>query len=264
MIHNMLDQTTRSSTAELTLSATVTRASKTSDTWAGTAPPTLLDTPSAGRLVSLDDPNYPDTLRSIVAPPPHLHVLGELNRPGDDQAVAIVGSRNASEAGLRAAHNIAARLAERGHTIVSGLAAGIDTQAHRGALAVGGRTIAVMGTGVDRIYPESNRGLRDEIATTGAVISQFAAGHAASKTTFPARNVLIAGLSRASLLVELNERSGTRIEASVTIEQGKPVLLWAPLLARASWAQHFACHDLVSFVDNVDDIEAVLSSTDEP
>jgi DNA processing protein len=260
----MLAQTTRSSTAELTLSATVMHASQASDTWAGTAEPTLLDTPAENELVSLGDADYPHALRSIEAPPQHLYVLGRMNQPGDDQAVAIVGSRTASACGLRTAHTIAEALAERGHTVVSGLAAGIDSQAHRGALAANGRTIAVIGTGVDRTYPAENQTLSDDIAATGAVVSQFAIGHAATKTTFPARNVLIAGLSKASLLVELNERSGTRIEANITIEQGKPVLLWAPLLAKAKWAQRFADHHLVSFVDDVDDIAAVLSSTDGP
>ncbi len=262
MIHNMLDQTTRSSTAELTLSATVTRASQASDTWAGTAHPSLLDTKTESQLIAFDNERYPHALRSIESPPQHLYVLGRTNQPGDHQAIAIVGSRTASDRGLLTAHRIAEALAHRGHTIVSGLAAGIDTQAHRGALAAGGRTIAVIGTGIDRTYPASNQALRDKIAATGAVVSQFVAGHPASKTTFPARNVLIAGLSKASLLVELNERSGTRIEANIAIEQAKPVLLWAPLLAKAEWAQRFARHDLVSFVDNVDDIAAVLSSAD--
>jgi DNA processing protein len=258
----MLDQTTRSSIAELTLSARVTRASQENDTWASPAPPNLFDSPTGHQLVSLGDAKYPRALQSIEASPPHLYLLGRTNQPGDDQAIAIVGSRTATDQGLVTARRIAGALAERGHTIVSGLAAGIDTAAHRGTLDADGRTIAVIGTGIDCVYPASNRKLRDQIAATGAVVSQFAAGHAASKTTFPARNVLIAGLSKASLLVELNERSGTRIEANITIEQGKPVLLWAPLLAQAEWAQRFARLGLVSFVDNIDDIANVLSPAD--
>lgn len=253
----MLDEMARPDQTDTSLSAKVTRASLANDRWAS-APEAPAHTADC-RVVSIDQPDYPEALRAIESPPRYLNVLGQLNEPSDSRALAIVGSRTASSRGLGDAYRLAGEIAARGHTIVSGLAAGIDTQAHRGTIAAGGRTIAVVGTGVDVVYPAANRQLRNEIAAGGAVVSQFAMGHQPSKTTFPARNVLIAGLSQASLLIELSERSGTRIEATVTLEQGKHVLLWAPTLAAERWAQEFAEHPLVSFVSDADEIAAVVS-----
>lgn len=244
----------------MTLTETVTSASRAKDRWAGgrseyPAQPSTVDC----RLVALGDADYPKALRAADAPPSHLYVIGPLNQPGDERAVAIVGSRAPSHEGVRAATSLAGDLAGRGHTIVSGLAAGIDAAAHQGALDANGRTIAVMGTGIDRTHPLSNTSLRNQIAKRGTIVSQFATGHPPSKTTFPARNVLIAGLSRVSVLIELSERSGTRIEATVALEQCKPVLLWAPLLAHLKWAQEFASHPLVEFASSADDIEIAVA-----
>lgn len=244
-----------------TLSATITYASLSNDRWAASDAP-MLDQPTQEdvRLVSLNDADYPGRLRSIEFAPRHLYVIGDLVETAH-APLAIVGSRTPSDQGIETAFDLAATLARRGHTIVSGLASGIDAAAHRGALSAQGHTVAVVGTGVDQIYPVENRGLRDEIALRGTIISQFPLGHGPSKTTFPARNAVIAGLSAASLLIESTARSGTRIEANVTLEQAKPVLLWAPLLAHTAWAQRFATHPLVSFVESVDDITEVLDSS---
>lgn len=237
------------------LSATITHASMSNDEWAASDSPALNPSPTANhvRLIALDDVDYPTRLRSIEFPPQHLYVIGDFIET-KRAPIAIVGSRTSSDQGIVTAFDVAAALAKRGHSIVSGLANGIDAAAHRGALSVRGHTIAVVGTGADRIYPPENRELRDEIARHGTIVSQFPLGHGPSKTTFPARNAVIAGLSAASLLIELSEQSGTRIEAELTLEQDKPVLLWAPLLAHESWAHEFAAHSLVRFVESVDEI----------
>lgn len=243
-----------------TLAAKVTAASRAADRWA--QPVTRPGRPVSGaELLSITDPRFPRMLRLIEDPPKLLYVRGSLGHADDDAALAIVGSRNATTEGIRVAEAVARHVASLGHTIVSGLAAGIDAAAHRGALAGNGRTIAVIGTGVDRIYPAANAGLRDRIAERGAVISQFEVGQPASKTTFPARNVLIAGLTRVSLLVELAERSGTRIEATIAQEQGKPVLLWEPLLGHLPWARSYAAESLVHFVDSADAVAQALEAT---
>ena len=243
------------------LSATITQASLSNDVWASADSPETTLPMTVGheriRFISLHDDDYPARLRSIDFPPRHLYVIGNLAESARSP-IAIVGSRTPSNEGVADAFGAAAELARRGHSIVSGLASGIDAAAHRGALSVRGHTIAVVGTGADRVYPAENRGLRDEIVRHGAIVSQFPLGHTPSKTTFPARNAVIAGLSAASLLIELNDRSGTRIQAELTLEQGKPVLLWAPILKRALWARRFASHRLVRFVESVDDVVAVL------
>lgn len=236
-----------------TLSSLVARASLEHDSWIAEGEFFPAALPSGVRAVNFDDPEYPSLLRDIEFPPRVLHVAGNLKLDGP-LPIAIVGSRQPSAAGASAARELAAHLAGRGHPIVSGLAAGVDTAAHEGALAADGHTIAVVGTGIDQISPASNAGLRDCIASSGAVISQFPLGHTGSKTTFPARNALIAGLAAVSVLVELEERSGTRIEANISIEQNKPVLLWKPILGEARWAHEFALHPLVSFVSHANAI----------
>lgn len=247
--------------ASTTLSATITQASLSNDEWAAAdlenLDPQSAMSPGKARTVSLADPEYPDRLRSIEFPPPNLYVIGELTETRR-APLAIVGSRKPSKQGVTAAFEIAAALSRKGHSIVSGLASGIDSAAHRGALSADGHTIAVVGTGADRVYPPENSELRDQIARNGTIISQFPLGHGPTKTTFPARNAVIAGLSATSLLIELSERSGTRIEADLTLEQTKPVLLWAPLLADKPWAQKFAQHTLVHFVHSVDEITEIL------
>ena len=241
----------------VTLAARVTSASRAADRWAGPGPREAQDNPRV-TLVALDDPHFPHALRLIEDPPPYLFVRGSIGHRNDEAALAVVGSRNATAEGVRVAETVSAELASMGHTIVSGLAAGIDAAAHRGALAAQGRTIAVVGTGIDRVYPASNAELSSRIGDRGAVISQFDLGQPPSKTTFPARNVLIAGLTRASLIVEMAERSGTRIEATIAREQGKPVLLWEPLLGRESWARRYATENLVYFVGSTASIAEAL------
>ena len=240
-------------TETATLSSLVATESLQQDMWIGEGELLPVAVPAGVRVVHIKSPDYPHRLRDIEFPPRVLHVAGDLRLNGPPP-IAIVGTRKPSEIAIRAARDLAAQLAGRGHPIVSGLAAGVDTAAHEGALDVGGYTIAVVGTGIDQISPASNARLRDRIAGTGAVISQFPPGHTGSKTTFPARNALIAGLAAVSVLIELEELSGTRIEANLTIEQNKPVLLWEPILGEARWAHEFALHPLVSFISHPNDI----------
>ena len=174
------------------------------------------------RLVLLEDREYPATLRPIELPPPFLLVRGELLRE-DALAMAIVGSRRGTPYGLRMAGRLAADLGARGVTIVSGLARGVDTAAHRGALDAGGRTVAVLGSGVDVVYPPENRGLAAEVVKAGAVVSQFPMGTAPLPYHFPARNRIIAGLALGTVVVEAAERSGALITARLAGELGREV-----------------------------------------
>ena len=174
------------------------------------------------RLVLLPDPNYPALLRPIDLPPPFLLVRGDLLRE-DALGVAIVGSRRATPYGLRVAERLGADLAARGVTVVSGLARGVDTAAHRGALGAQGRTIAVLGSGVDVVYPAENGPLAREVADAGAVVSQFPMGTPPLPHHFPARNRLIAGLTLGTVVAEAAERSGALITARLAGELGREV-----------------------------------------
>lgn len=173
-------------------------------------------------LIGLDHPAYPARLAELPDAPPWLYVKGQpevLNRP----LLAIVGSRNASAQGLRDAQAFAAVLAEAGLTIVSGLAVGIDTAAHQGGLAGNGAGIAVVGTGLDRVYPAQNRDLAHRLANAGALVSEFPVGTAPKPGHFPRRNRLISGLSLGVLVVEAALESGSLITARLAGEQGREV-----------------------------------------
>jgi DNA processing protein len=174
------------------------------------------------RLVLLGDAEYPALLRPIDLPPPFLLVRGEILRE-DGLATAIVGSRRATPYGLRTAEQLGGELGTRGVTVVSGLARGVDTAAHRGALGAGGRTIAVLGSGVDVVYPPENRRLAADIVRAGAVVSQFPMGTAPLPLHFPARNRVIAGLTLGTVVVEAAERSGALITARCAGELGREV-----------------------------------------
>ncbi len=173
-------------------------------------------------VLTLKDPGYPKSLAAIANPPPILYMKGEL-LPEDQQAVAIVGSRKASPYGIRTAESIAQELSVHGFTIVSGLARGVDSAAHSGALAGGGRTLAVLGCGLDIQYPPENTQLYREIIRQGAVISEFPLGTPPLPEHFPHRNRIISGLSMGTLVVEATERSGSLITAQCALEQGREV-----------------------------------------
>jgi DNA processing protein len=169
------------------------------------------------------DARYPSRLGEVPDAPSVLHVRGTLV-DADALAVAIVGSRRATAYGLEVAETLAADLAARGVTIVSGLARGIDSAAHRGALRVGGRTVAVLGSGVDVIYPPENRRLAAEIVERGALVSQFAPGTPPLPQNFPTRNQVIAAMALAVVVVEAAEKSGSLITARLAAELGREVL----------------------------------------
>jgi len=173
-------------------------------------------------LVYRGQPDYPALLQEIADPPHALFVRGSLK--ASEKAIAIVGSRRETRYGRTQAYNIARELAVNGVTIVSGLARGIDTAAHEGALAAGGRTIAVLGNGIDLVYPPENNELAQRIAANGgAVISEFPIGAAPLAYHFPIRNRIISGLSNGLLLVEGHSRSGTMITVGCAAEQGREV-----------------------------------------
>ena len=174
------------------------------------------------RVLTWEDPGYPELLLQIHDPPPVLYVRGELTAE-DTWAVAVVGTRNASNYGREAAKVLASDLARAGVTIVSGLARGIDSEAHRAALDAGGRTIAVLGSGLDVIYPWEHRKLASEITEHGALVSEYALGVQPEAANFPPRNRIISGLSRGILVVEAGERSGALITADFAADQGRDV-----------------------------------------
>ncbi|MBX3244222.1 MAG: DNA-processing protein DprA [Acidobacteria bacterium] len=178
-----------------------------------------------GDILVLDDGSYPAYLREIADPPITLYVRGEWQACFDLPCVAVIGSRMCSTYGKNAAEMLARDLASRGICVVSGLARGIDTAAHRGAISGGGRTVAVIGTGLDSIYPKENEKLVDEIlASGGAVVTQFPLGTPPLKDNFPYRNRIISGLSLGVLIVEASERSGSLITARLAAEQGREVM----------------------------------------
>ena len=173
-------------------------------------------------VVTRHEANYPANLKQLENAPPLLYVRGELD-DADMWAIAIVGTRRASVYGREVTRSIAQELADAGVTIVSGLALGIDTIAHKAAVEAGTRTIAVLGSGVDQIYPAENRGLAIRIAANGAVISEYPLGTRPEAGNFPPRNRVISGLSKGVVIVEAPRRSGALITAKFAAEQGRDV-----------------------------------------
>ena len=173
-------------------------------------------------LVPFTAAGYPARLRMIADPPPLLYVKGEI-RHDDERAVAVVGSRSASDYGRRVAGDLCRGLAALGFTVVSGMARGIDGTAHETALRFGARTIAVLGSGVDRAYPPEHANLYQRISQSGAVISELPLGTRPMTFNFPARNRLISGLSLGVVVVEATEKSGSLITAALAAEQGREV-----------------------------------------
>src|SRR5437667_11836885 len=170
----------------------------------------------AGKIIALGDERYPDRRRTIHDPPAVLYCDG-LPGTGDRQAVAIVGSRRATPYGLRVTEALAGELSRLGITIVSGFARGIDAAAHRAALAAGGRTIAVLGCGLDVDYPPGHKSLHVEIAAGGAVLTEFAPGTAPRAAPFPRRHRIISGLALGVVVIEAAEDSGSLITARLAL-----------------------------------------------
>ena len=176
---------------------------------------------STARLVSYISCDYPKSLFEIPDPPPFLYVKGTVHSP--EVSIAIVGSRRATSYGLMTTGKLAEGLASHGVCVVSGMARGVDTAAHKGALQAGGRSIGVLGCGVDMVYPPENRALFEEMADKGCLVSEFPLGTLPLAENFPRRNRIISGLSRGVLVVEAAEKSGSLITAQYALEQGRDV-----------------------------------------
>jgi DNA processing protein len=211
-----------------------------------------------------NDPSYPIALTTIVDPPPVLWTRGRaaaLSGP----AVAIVGSRAASPYGLAVAEQLAGDLAASGLVIVSGLARGVDSAAHRGALAAGGVTVAVLGSGVDVIYPPEHAALGRAIDERGAVISELVPGTSPQQWFFPLRNRIISGLSRAVVVIEAGEKSGSLITARCALEQGRDVLaVPGNVLSGRNRGAHGLLRDGAKIVESADDILEELGMAPTP
>jgi DNA processing protein len=212
-------------------------------------------------LVTVLEDGYPATLRMIPNLPPFLFVRGDL-REEDARSVAVVGTRDASEAGVRRAQRMSRLLTTRGVTVVSGLARGIDTAAHRAALDSRGRTIAVLGTGITKCYPAENRSLADEIAVHGAVVSQFWPTRSPGRDTFPRRNVVTSGLSQGTVVIEASSTSGAKMQARLALEHGKKVFLVRSLVTEQSWAKTYVNKRGAIEIDDVDDVMRHVASPD--
>jgi DNA processing protein len=205
-------------------------------------------------IVPFTNPNYPARLRTIADPPPFLYVKGNI-LTDDDKAVAIVGSRSASEYGRRVARDLARGLASLGFTVVSGMARGIDASAHESALQAGGRTIAVLGSGVERAYPAEHETLYRRIGENGAVLSELPIGTRPLAFNFPARNRLISGLSLGVVVVEATEKSGSLITATLAVEQGREVFaVPGEVGSSRSRGAHRLIRQGAKLVESVDDI----------
>ena len=208
----------------------------------------------SNHLLTLADDDYPAQLLEIADPPPILYLKGNralLGRPG----LAVVGSRNATPSGLQNAEAFARNLSEAGFTIISGMALGIDAAAHRGGLAGKGSSIAVVGTGLDLVYPARNKALAHDLAQNGLIVSEFALGTPALANNFPRRNRIISGLSRGVLVVEAALASGSLITARQAVEQGREVFA-IPGSIHSPFSK--GCHQLIKqgakLVDEANDI----------
>ena len=208
------------------------------------------------RPITFLDPDYPANLRAAGDRPPLIFLAGALAQT-DQRAVAVIGSRSASQRGLSTAREVAEALVANGYTVVSGLAAGIDTAAHTGALERGGRTIAVIGTGLMRCYPPENRDLQEQIAREGAVVSRFWPEDPPTRPSFPLRNAVMAGISLANVIVEATDTSGVRIQARLALAQGRPVLLMASMLEHP-WARELATQSGVHVIASPHEVPRVV------
>ena len=207
---------------------------------------------------TLLEEDYPQQLLSIHQRPPFVTWRGKLDAR-DAQGVAVVGTRGASPVGIANASELASGLAERGVTVVSGLAKGIDTAAHLGALRAGGRTVAVIGTGLRVSYPRENAELQRRIAEEGLVLSQFLPDAPPTRTSFPMRNAIMSGYAAATVVIEAPAQSGARMQARLALQHGRRVFLMRSLLQH-EWARDYATRPGTTVVDSVDDVVRDLSA----
>jgi DNA processing protein len=235
------------------ITAEVVEAGSALEVWHRLVPPTLVSPPgeldpidAAARdietwadqghtMLTVLDGAYPARLRGVHQAPPVLFARGSVLP--QDRAVSVVGSRKASERGLGIAANVAGELVARDVTVVAGLALGIDTAAHRAALEAGGRTVAIIGTGINKVYPAANHELHEQIASRGLLLSQFWPDAPAHKHTFLMRNATMSGYGLATVVVEAGEHSGARAQARMAVEHGRPVILTDLVVNKNLWAR---------------------------
>ncbi len=214
------------------------------------------------QVLALSDPAYPANLRVVENRPPLLFVAGSLAQ-SDRRAVAVIGTRQPTETGRALARAIAEALALARFTVVSGLAAGIDAEAHRATLrlqaepALAARTLAVLGTGLGQVYPPENADLQEQIAKQGALVSQFWPDAPPTRNSFPARNAVMSGMTLGSVVVEASEHSGTRIQARHALAQGRVVVLMPPTMS-CQWAQELAGQPGVVTAQDASDVVDVF------
>lgn len=254
--------------------------------WTGFEPPELLEAVSSARvtegdlerfetqivdleregvsLVTVLDDEYPTNLRLVYNRPPFLFVRGEL-RPDDERAIAIVGTRQASLEGREQSTRLARELVSHGVAVLSGLALGIDTAAHEATLDAGGRTVAVMGTGIRRVYPSQNREVAARIVESGgALVSQFWPDAPPTRWSFPMRNVVMSGMAVGTVVVEASRTSGAKMQARLALEHGKRLFLIESLVLHEQWARDYAQRPGATVVQSVDDVLAALETELQP
>ncbi|HUN54830.1 MAG TPA: DNA-processing protein DprA [Smithella sp.] len=214
-------------------------------------------------IITCLDELYPRKLQNIYGRPPYIYVRGSLNN--DDIHIAIVGSRQASTYGRYTTERISRELALKGITVVSGMARGIDSAAHRGAIAARGKTIAILGSGLDVIYPPENKKLYEDIIQNGAVISEFPLGTPPRSSNFPARNRIISGMSYGVVIVEAGEKSGSLITARLALEQGREVFaVPGSIDAAGSRGTNKLIKQGAKLIENIDDIlEEIMPQIEE-
>ncbi len=206
------------------------------------------------QVITLYDAAYPPHLKQIDTPPLVLYVKGELV-PEDALSISFVGSRNAKDYGRKVSYRLSYQIAQRGLTVVSGFAKGIDTAAHRGAFEAGGRTIAVMGNGLSLIYPATNKDLAEKIIESGALISEFPMGAKPKPRNFPRRNRIISGLTLGTVVVEASNRSGALITARLAGEQGREVFaVPGEIFSELSTGTHKLINNGAKLINTVDDL----------
>ncbi len=207
-------------------------------------------------ITTILDPEYPGNLHAIHNRPPMLFVRGAL-LPGDERSIAVVGTRKPTDDGRASASKMARRMVEAGYVVVSGLAAGIDFTAHLAALEAAGRTVAVVGTGLRHAFPNENAELQAHLGEVSAVVSQFWPDQGPRPWTFPARNAVMSGFARATVVIEASHTSGARMQARLALEHGRPVFLLRSLMEHP-WAQAHALRPGTHVIDSGDEVVEIL------
>jgi DNA processing protein len=204
------------------------------------------------KALGLLDADYPANLRAVHDRPPLVFVRGRLKQE-DARSVAVIGTRRPTATGVAAAREVSRQLTDSGFAVVSGLAAGIDTAAHTSALECNGRTIAVIGTGLHHSYPPQNAALQEQIASTGAVVSQFWPDDPPHRRRFPLRNATMSGIALATIVIEATHTSGARTQARLALAHGRPVLLMERLLDQ-QWVRDLATRPGTRVIRSADEV----------